>query len=225
MDFTTATPLTRNVPLYQQAYQEIKREILTGKIKPGTKLSENVLAEQYKVSRTPLREAIRQLQIEGLLISDGVSTTVVELSVKDFEELCYCRLVLEKEVVKLSIKNITDEDIAVMERFLEQAESELNGDSDINYLEVLQYNTQFHDHIIKCCGNHRLVQLLEQTRLLLLLYRANALVSAPNNRDFVNEHRGILEAIKNRDIDKAIVAIEEHLKGDLERGKRFLSVE
>ena len=101
MDFTTATPLTRNVPLYQQAYQEIKREILTGKIKPGTKLSENVLAEQYKVSRTPLREAIRQLQIEGLLISDGVSTTVVELSVKDFEELCYCRLVLEKEVVKL----------------------------------------------------------------------------------------------------------------------------
>lgn len=222
MDLSTTTPLTRKIPLYQQAYNEIKKAILTGKFVPGTKISENILAEQFQVSRTPLREAIRQLQQEGLVISDGVSTTIVELNVKDFEELCHCRLILEKEVIKLSLENITDEDIQILDRFLEQAEQHSANPED--YLEVLKYNAQFHDHIINCCGNKRLVQLLSQTRSLLLLYRANALFKASNKLDFIKEHRDILNALKERNADKAIAAIEAHSKGDLERGDPVVTI-
>jgi DNA-binding GntR family transcriptional regulator len=215
------TPLVRNVPLYQQVYQEIKNEIITGKMKPGSKISENLLAEQFQISRTPLREALRQLQQEGLVVSDGVSTSIMELNAKDFEDLCKCRLILEKEIIKLCIGNITDEEIHNLEQFLEQAQSELHSTNHIDYMKILHYNSQFHDVIINSSGNKRLVHLLSQIRSFLLLYRANGLLKAENKLDFINEHRGILEAIRERDVDKAIQAIEEHLQGDIERGSQF----
>jgi DNA-binding GntR family transcriptional regulator len=221
MNSIQTTPLQRNIPLYQQVYQEIKNAILTGKIVPGSKINENMLTERFQISRTPIREAIRQLQQEGLVISDGVSISIVELKSKDFEELCHCRLILEKEILIQSIGKITDRDIDILEQLMNQAERELKSESDIDYLQVLKYNSDFHDHYINCCGIKRLVQLLSQTRSLLLLYRANALLKAANNLDIINEHRKILEAMRERDIKKAIEAIETHLKGDFERGNQF----
>jgi DNA-binding GntR family transcriptional regulator len=220
-DLNNTTPLVRNIPLYQQVYQEIKNEIITGNMKPGSKISENVLAEQFQISRTPLREALRQLQQEGLVVSDGVSTSIVELNAKDFEDLCNCRLILEKEVIKLCIEHITDEDILVLEQFLNQAHKELNGTDNIDYMKILHYNSQFHDVIINSSANKRLVQLLSQTRSFLLLYRANGLLKAENKLDFINEHREILEAIRERDVHKAVAAIEAHLQGDIARGSQF----
>src|SRR5690606_19105489 len=153
-------------------YDKVKELILTGELKPGSKVVVTRLAEQFKISRTPLREALRQLQNEGLLIQNNNETRVVSIDVDDFEELCICRMVLEKQIIEMTVKNITDEQIQEAEEFVLLASEE--GKKG-NYLEFLSLNTKFHDVLVYACSNKRLIQLLEQVRSLLLIYRANLL--------------------------------------------------
>lgn len=211
-------PLQKNIPLYQKAYEVIKRDILTGKISPGSKISENTLAEQLQISRTPLREAISQLKKDGLLITDNVSTKVMVLNQQDFEGLYECRIALEKQAIKSVVDEITDNQLKELNDLLDRAE-ELLAQGD--YMETLMCNTRFHEVLTKACPNKRLVQFLEQARSLLLLYRANSLIFSEQNLEIFREHREILKAVTERNVEKAVVAIETHLLGDLRRGEKM----
>lgn len=211
-------PLQKNVPLYQQAYEVIKKNILTGKIKPGTRLSENVLAEQLQISRTPLREAISQLKNDGLVIVDNGITKVKELNKKDYEGLYDCRIILEKRAVELVTFQIADEGIKKLERLLDEAEHSFRkGD----YMETLMKNNEFHNILTNVQSNRWLVQFLNQIRSLLLLYRANSLLVSDHNVDIFQEHQMILEAIKKRDANAAVEWTESHLLNDLKRGMKM----
>jgi DNA-binding GntR family transcriptional regulator len=207
--------LTIPEPLYQQAYKELKKLIVTGKLQPGEKVIMSKLAEQYEISRTPLREALRQLQSEGLIIQEQSTMKIVELNKKDFLELYQTRLVLEKEVVNSIADLIPDEGFAKMEALLEESKVAMEqGDP----FKILELNTQFHELLLSYCPNHRMIQLLNHVRSLLLIYRANINKKAKNNKEILKEHKEVLAALKARNKEEAVKRIENHLLNDQTRG-------
>ncbi|MEK3989849.1 GntR family transcriptional regulator [Robertmurraya sp. FSL R5-0851] len=203
-------------PLYQQAYREFKKLILTGQISPGEKIVMSKLAEQYNISRTPLREALRQLQTEGLIVQDHTSMKVVELNKTDFLELFHCRLLLEKEVIRMIVEEITEAKLEkVYEVLMESNDAIEVGDS----FKILELNTQFHELLIMSCSNYQLAHLLNHVRSLLLIYRANINQKPQYSKEIYHEHLEIYNAIKSRDVERAVEVIEEHLKNDQIRGQ------
>ncbi|MBP1931023.1 GntR family transcriptional regulator [Ammoniphilus resinae] len=213
-------PIKKATPLYQQAYKEIKHAILTGRIKPGEKIAETILADQLQISRTPIREAFRLLQTEGLLIVDHFNTWVMELSLDDFEELSTCRLILEREAIQIAIHCISEEDVRRLEVSIERSEEALNKG---NHLEALEFFSEFHAILDCAVPNRRLTHMLEQIRSFLLLYRARTLVFSDLNHLIVEEHRVIFEAVKQKNLEKAMKAVEYHLRGDVERTREIFN--
>jgi DNA-binding GntR family transcriptional regulator len=213
---------TQAQPLYKQAYEALKKAILAGEISSGSRLVATQLAEKYQVSRTPLREALRLLENEGLLVQDKMGATVVKLNKKDFEELCECRLLLEKQIVELIVPTISTSQLTKIEKVLLQIEE---GMGEKNSIRILELNSKFHRLLIESCENKRLIQLLEQVRSMLILYRANIIRGTIHTREIVEEHRKIFESIKNRDLESALKNTETHLLNDKKRGIKMFTEE
>jgi DNA-binding GntR family transcriptional regulator len=213
---------TQVQPLYKQAYEALKKSILTGEISSGSRLVATQLAEKYQVSRTPLREALRLLENDGLLIQDKMGATVVQLDKNDFVELCECRLMLEKQIVELIVPKITNAQLNKIEKLLEQIE---DGIGEENSIRTLELNAKFHKLLIDTCENKRLIQLLEQVRSMLILYRANIIRGSIHTKEIVQEHRSIFEAIKNRDLESTLLHTETHLLNDKKRGIKMFTEE
>ncbi|WP_404332603.1 GntR family transcriptional regulator [Mesobacillus maritimus] len=202
-------------PLYQQAYRELKKLIVTGKLQPGEKVIMSKLADQYEISRTPLREALRQLQSEGLIIQEHSTMRIVEINKEDFLHLYQTRIVLEKEVIKSIVTLIPEEDFPEIEAVLTESGTAIQeGDP----FKILELNTQFHELLMNYCPNPRMIQLLNYVRSLLLIYRANINKKAKNNMEIYEEHKEIIEALKARDIEKSIQVVETHMLNDQKRG-------
>ncbi|PYZ96672.1 hypothetical protein CR205_13310 [Alteribacter lacisalsi] len=211
--------LSVSQPLYQQAYETIKKSILSGQLGPGSKLVTTRLAEQYQISRTPLREALRQLQVEGLLVLKQSHLEVVTLDKNDFAELSQCRLVLEREIISYIVEGIKDEQISEVEAVIEEAEKACEEQEALRLLEL---NSQFHRMLYEVCSNKRLVQLLDQVRSLLLIYRANTIINQHENKEILAEHKDLLEVIKKRDYEEALASVEKHLENDMKRGESVI---
>lgn len=202
-------------PLYQQAYTEFKKLILTGQIAPGEKVVMSKLAEDYKISRTPLREALRQLQTEGLIVQDQTGMKIVELNKPDFLELYQCRILLEKEVIRSIVTIIPDSDYHKTDAVLLESKQAIEqGDA----FRILELNTQFHELLIQHFPNKRMIELLNHVRSLLLLYRANINKKTKYNLEIYEEHCGILAAVKSRNVERAVQLMEDHLLNDQKRG-------
>ncbi len=214
--------LYQSEPLYRQVYAKIKKSILNGEISPGSKIVVAELAKTFKISRTPLREALRQLQKEGLLVLDNTGTRVIELNRKDFYELCFCRLILEKRIITLVVNEIPDEQLDMIDSIIHKLEKSVVRNE---ILKVLSLNTDFHEIIINACENKRLVNLLKQVRYLLLLYRAEINKVSIDHVEILKEHKIILKALKDRDVDRAEQAIVNHLNNDYRRGEKILNSE
>lgn len=214
--------IKQHPPLYQQVYDAVKNSILVGDIPPGSKIVVSKLAEKLGVSRTPLREALRQLQIEGLLIQDLTGSSVTSISQQDFNELCLCRLILEKELIKLVVHNLTTEQIAEAEEVINQTTKLIGTQKN---MELIKLNTKFHEIIISACPNTQLRDLLNQVRSKLLLYRSIIAKDPEVNKVTTKEHMEILEAIKERNEEKAILVTEKHLLNDQIRGNLLFKSE
>jgi len=202
-------------PLYQQVYERIKESILTGEYEPNEKIVVSKLEKRYEISRTPLREALRQLEIEGLLVQGYSGLHVVELNTKDFTDLYECRLLLEKEVMKLIVDTITEEELHEIGSLLDKSDQLFEKRE---YLQLLELNTKFHDQLLESSPNKRMVDLLKQVRAFLLIYRARILRNDQYNIEINQEHRGIYEALVKRDADLVVKRIEAHIKNDQVRG-------
>lgn len=202
-------------PLYQQIYTKFKQAILAGEWKPGEKIIVTKLANQFSISRTPLREALRQLQIEGLLVNEESGLHVIKLDAHNFKELYQCRIVLEKEVMQMVVETISDEQLKDAEKMLEQADRALEEQA---FLRLLELNTEFHGKLLESAPNRRALELLQRIRNFLLIYRAEMLRSAHFNYGINREHKEIFTALTERDKNKVADLIEMHLKNDEQRG-------
>ena len=228
---TSPTPSTlpsrpaieRRKSLYEQVYSTLRSGILTGVLPPGSRLIETQLTKWLNVSRTPLREALRQLQKEGLVTSDTGSMQVTSLSATDAMELYDCRLVLEQLSVAGACKHASEQQIKTLEQYVIQAEaSNPKASEEKALLKLLDLDYQFHHLIAKSSGNRRLVSLLDQLFDAMALIRIQTLKQNPSVLEIRLEHRQVYEAIAQKDAATATAAIQLHLLASKARVVREL---
>jgi DNA-binding GntR family transcriptional regulator len=208
----------RQKSLYEQTYEALRLSILLGELAPGDRLVETQLAQRLQVSRTPIREAIRQLQQDGLITGDGVGVYVTTLSVDDAIHLYDCRLALEQLAVSEACHMGTEEQFQRLEQLVIQAEVLLqNPNMQLTYAQQLEVDYQFHRQIAEASSNAWLVNLLDQVFDKMALLRIQTTRQNPGVLEIRLEHRHIYEAIAQRKSTEAIQAIQAHLTASKHR--------
>lgn len=204
--------IERRKSLYEQVYSALRSGILTGEFPPGSRLIETQLTQSFSVSRTPLREALRQLQQEGLITSGAGSLQVTRLSAIDAVELYDCRLVLEQLSVTGACEHASPQQLKTLEQCVIQAEaSEPQSSGEKALLKLLDLDYQFHHLIAQSSGNRRLISLLDQLFDAMALLRIQTLKQNPSVLEIRLEHRQVYEAIAQKDAATATAAIQLHL--------------
>ena len=215
---TLSKPLPRRESLHEQTYQALRTSILSGELRPGDRLVETHLAEQLQVSRTPIREALRQLQREGLVTLDGGGLRIISVSVTDAVQLYDCRLALEQAAVRSACLEASDRALEVLQQSVAQAERAVQRQaSALKTFEMLNLDYQFHRQIAVSTGNGWLTGLLDQVFDKMMLLRVHTTRYNPQVLDIYTEHHEICSAIVARDADRAIASIQAHLEASKQR--------
>jgi DNA-binding GntR family transcriptional regulator len=201
--------ITDNVPIRDLVLRKLRDAILSGKFQPGQRLLERELVERMGVSRTPIREALRKLEQEGLVTTIPYKGLVVaEFSEKSAHELYETRAALEGMAVALFTERADDVAIARLETHIENASKALTERASLQ--RVLAANNAFHDEIVSGCGNSLLQSMIANLRHRIVLLRAQSLSQPGRLPRAVRDHRAILRFIKRRNRDGARKLIERH---------------
>jgi DNA-binding GntR family transcriptional regulator len=204
--------LKRSPSLQEQSYQALRTAILSGELVPGQRLVETQLAQKLQVSRTPIREALRQLQQGDLVVDDQGVMKVATFTSEDAKKLYECRLALENVSVEEACQKISDRQLAQIDRLIQKAEKLLNAKpTKLTNFQLLDLDYQFHRTIAQGSNNEWLVALLDQLFDKMILLRIQTLLSNPTVLEVRWEHRQIYDAIAQRNSKKAMRAIQEHL--------------
>ena len=202
------------VSIRQKVYDHLRNQIFSNRILSGTRLVEGRLAKQINVSRTPVREALHILEMEGLVESiPRVGYRVKELRWEDVEELCEIRVVNEILAAKWAIKHITPQELAAMKANIDTAEAEINTGQPELFVER---DAEFHELLAKASGSQRLLELCQMLRRHMLRYRVESLYVSENGLRAVSGHRRILECLAKKDN----IGIEAAIRDHLEQSKR-----
>lgn len=187
----------------------IRKMILNGSLKPGEKVNQVQLAESLNISRGPIREALRMLQNEGLIIHEtNKGTYVSTLSFQDAYEIYTARALLEAKAAELSVPHLTEKEFSKLEELLEEFQLALN-DNDLE--REARCDISFHHTIVSASRHQRLIHMHEQldTQVgAMFLTVANKL---PVRASLVVEnHRKLLEVLKSKDINRVSKEFSDH---------------
>ncbi|MEM8832227.1 MAG: GntR family transcriptional regulator [Cyanobacteria bacterium P01_G01_bin.19] len=218
--------IQRSQSLRQQVYEAIKQTILKGDLASGERIVETRLAKQLEVSRTPIREAIGQLNREKLIVSKpNGGFKVATLSIADAVQLYDCRIALEQLSVEGACKQIAPQQLKQLEKYVLSAEK-LAGlpPERSDPLKLLEIDYQFHHLVAESSGNQWLLTLLEQVFDKMALLRVQTTKHNPQVLEIRLEHREIYEAIALRDSDLARATIKLHLMSSKARVVKELEI-
>ncbi|MGF6375619.1 DNA-binding GntR family transcriptional regulator [Clostridiales Family XIII bacterium PM5-7] len=208
---------TTNQPLSGNLYAELQEDILMGKLKAGSKLTEQKICEEYKVSRTPVREALRQLEVEGLIENiPNRGAFVIGLSQQDIEDMFLLRRSYEIQAVRWAIERISTEEMDELEETFEFMEF-YTMKNDIGKMQSI--NTAFHQIIYNATHNRMLRQLLSSYQLYLKFCNPPNYYAPDYLSTVLEEHRAIFEAFKAHDVEGGALAMTAHM--DNARERRF----
>lgn len=202
--------LQNHRPLREIVYEQLKMQILTGRIVPGTRMMEVELADEMGVSRTPVREAIRKLEKEGLVtIEPRRGAYASDISVKDMVDTLEVREDLEALATALAAQRMTPEQIEELERITEgYSEAIRNSDTE----KIISFDEQFHRHIVAGTGNKTLMQLSEIVQELGLRFRYLYYDDFSRYENMPVEHKQIIEAITAGDVEAARKTADNHVR-------------
>ena len=197
------------LPLRDVVFNTLRQAILRGELQPGERLLEIHLANKLGVSRTPIREAIRKLELEGLvLMIPRKGAVVAEITEKSLRDVLEVRRALEELAVKLACDKIQDEEIEELKAAAKEFEKAL-GTGDVTvYAEA---DVKFHDIIYRTTDNQRLIQLLYNLREQMYRYRVEYLKREEVHETLLTEHQHIIEMIEKRDEKRAVEAVCAHI--------------
>lgn len=206
----TPIQLENYKPLREIVFETLRGAILDGTFKPGERLMEVQLAEDMGVSRTPVREAIRKLELEGLvLMIPRKGAYVSGLSSKDIADVFEVRASLEALAAGLAAERIAEEELEALNHFM----LEVTVNAEVGDLEkVIQSDTDFHEQIYRASRNNRLVQIINNLRDQIQRFRSASLAYPGRIEDTLEEHKFLLEAISERDIVTARRLAQEHIE-------------
>jgi DNA-binding GntR family transcriptional regulator len=197
------------LPLRDVVFKTLREAILRGDLKPGERLMELQLAAKLGVSRTPIREAIRMLEQEGLAVTiPRRGAEVARMTLKDMEDVLEIREALDELAVQIACTRITPEQLDRLRKVKEEFELCTRG-SDVK--KIAQADVAFHDVIYEATGNPKLVSMLSNLREQIYRYRVEYLKDSRNYPVLIREHETILEALRARDKERATAAMQEHV--------------
>ena len=198
------------LPLRDVVFNTLRQAILRGEFKPGERLMEIQLANKLGVSRTPIREAIRKLELEGLVIMiPRKGAEVADITEKSLRDVLEVRKALEELAVQLACEKITQEELEELEKAGENFKKVLNRSKDIT--EVAEADVRFHDVIYMATDNQKLIHLLNKLREQMYRYRLEYIKDADKRQILMVEHEHILKALTLRHIQEAKMAVREHI--------------
>ena len=204
-----------NAPLSESLLGKLQRDILTGEFKPGKKLTEQELCSRYMVSRTPVREELKQLETDGLvenILNRGAF--VVGMSDQDYEDMFELRKIYEIQAVKWAIERISEEEMEKLEETLEFMEFyTLRNDID----KMLTINTGFHQVIYEASHNRQLKKLLSSYQNFVKYKNAESVYDDDYLQSVLEEHRAIFKAFVDKDVKAGAQAMERHMNKTKER--------
>lgn len=194
-------------PIREDVYLAIRQEILDGTLKPGDRLQEEQLARQFGTSRTPIREALRKLEVENFVnYSPYRGTIVAEVSADEIPDLLEVRILVESLIIRRAVKNVTSEDIKRLRALIEEGER-LKDPSEIMANVDLFNATMF---ALGKCEN--LEALNMRIREVLKRVVVSKYLHPKRHTEAVAEHRLLVDALEAKDADLAVKRIVEHLR-------------
>lgn len=203
----------RKPSLSQRAYNQIKDALLNGTILSGDVLSENQLAADMGMSRTPVREALRTLASEGWVeIRNGVGAYVKPLSSKDMEDLYEVRCLLELQAIKTSVFHITQEEINHLETCFRQVLSKCQAGYPPDSMQFSQLDWELHELIVERCQNNYLKTIMRSNISNMKRYQFLSIEALNNIQESALQHLNILELMRRQDISALSEALRQHLE-------------
>lgn len=210
--------MTENLTLHMDAYlplrdvvfNTLREAILRGDLQPGERLMELQLADKLGVSRTPIREAIRMLEQEGLAVTmPRKGAEVAGMTLKDMEDVLEIREALDDLAVRIACDKITDEQLKHLTDVKEEFE-ESTKTGDVK--KIAQADVNFHDVIYEATGNVKLVTLLSNLREQVYRYRVEYIKDPNNYPKLMKEHESIVEGLRSHDKQAVTLAMQEHVR-------------
>lgn len=204
-----------------RVFQRIREDILKGKYKQNDELKEATLGKELGVSRTPVREALRQLELEGLVsIVPNRGAYVNGISKKDIWDIYYMRSTLEGLCARWAVENITEEQIDRLEETILLSEFQMKKGNAFNTEQVTGLDGRFHTILYEASGSRMLARVLSDFHEYVQSARKDSIVSEERARKSIREHKQILQAIKERDADQAEQLADEHILHVIQHLKR-----
>ena len=197
-------------PLREVVCETLRDAVRRGLLQPGERLMEIQLAEDLGVSRTPVREAIRKLEMEGYVIMmPRRGTYVADLSIRDINEVFEIRTSLESLASGLAAERINEDELEKLQRLLVEIGAYIkSGDME----SIVRTDTEFHDLLYQASRNTRLVGIISNLREQLTRFRTTSMSFPGRLKATLEEHRKIVEAIAQGDEKAARKAAEHHME-------------
>ncbi len=197
-------------PLSAGLYQEIQKDILSGELESGSKLTEAAVCKRYAVSRTPVREAFRQLEADGLIENiPNRGAFVTGLTKRDISDLFDLRALFEIQAVEWAIKRMTAEDIDALRETVEFMEFYTLKD-DVE--KVLSFNSQFHNTIYAGTKDRMIQKTLSTYQTYLKHSAPPKTITGDYLRTILDEHKAIFAAFENKNVAAGRKAMEYHME-------------
>lgn len=196
-----------------RVYEQIREDILNGVYEEQEELKEVTLGEKLGVSRTPVREALRQLELEGLVkIIPNKGARVTGITKKDIDDIYQIRYLLEGLSARWATEHVTEEQLEKMEETLYLTEFHAQKG---HFEQVYELDSQFHELMYEASGSKLLNHILSDFHMYVTRIRKVSLASSNRSKYSTEEHRNILNAIRERDADKAEEYAHQHVKSTI----------
>ncbi len=215
-------PALEHQHINEQTYEILLSRILSQQFAPGQRLQVDEIAAALRVSRTPVKDAINRLAVEGLIVVvPRKGTFVADVTPEGLTDLFDVRLMIELHAAELAIVRGSDEDIAELESLVSSLEKFVDGDRYIDYKTYLKLDNEFHLKMLRMAGNALLLKLYRDINLHIQVVRAyqkepSVAIEAIQSH---HEHQAILAALKARDVAAMRAAVTTHVQN---RGQQFI---
>lgn len=198
------------LPLRDVVFNTLRQAILKGELKPGERLMEIALAERLGVSRTPIREAMRKLELEGLVVMiPRRGAQVANITEKDLNDVLEVRIALENMAIEKACQNMTEDGMSKL-WMAAKAFERTTAEGDL--VKMAEADVAFHEIIYQASDNRRLIQVLNNLREQIYRYRVEYLKEEETRNLLVREHEEMTKAIRERDVKNAQRIAYQHIE-------------
>lgn len=196
-----------------EAYDTLCSWIITGELKPNTKLKINELSELLGISRTPVREALLRLERDGLVLTKANSWTIVApINLTESDNTYAVIATLEALALRQAFPEIKDSDIEQLEILNEKVAKAVK---EKNYLQIIESDNAFHNKIISLSGNNEILPILNSLKKKIQRIEIYFFETVQGKRKSYGDHKAIIEGLKEKDLEKSLKALNNNWKNNL----------